>query len=123
MDTRNTWQAGLIERVRNGMRVVDADGRELGEVAYVQMGDPEAATTQGTGPATTNIVDAFVNVTGGEPDLPEPLRSRFLRHGFVKVDGPDLADTDRYVRGDQIAAGGGDVVTLTVLREELAVEE
>jgi hypothetical protein len=76
-----------LELVREGMLVVDVDGREVGEVSYAQMGDPEAVTTCGNPPAVTSLAGS-VSVDGAEPDVPEPLRSRLLRHGFVKVDGP-----------------------------------
>ena len=119
----DSTRAQLIERVRPGMKVVDAGGRAVGEVAYVQMGDPEAATTQGAETAATNVLEAFVAIGESEPDVAEPLRSQLLRYGFVKVDGPDLADTDRYVRSDRIARVEGDVVTVDVPAELLPKEE
>jgi hypothetical protein len=41
----------------------------------------------------------------------------------VKVDGPDLADTDRYARADWIESVAGDRVRLSVPRARLPVEE
>jgi hypothetical protein len=58
-----------------------------------------------------------------EPDVPGPLRAQLLRYGFVKVDGPGLTDTDRYVRSDRIASVSGDTVTLSVSKDRLAEEE
>jgi hypothetical protein len=121
VDERTSAQTRILELVREGMTVVDADGREVGEVAYVQMGDPEAVTTRGNPPSVTSLAE-HVSVDGAEPDVPEPLRSRLLRHGFVKVDGPDLFDTDRYVRADRIAGIDGGTVRLAVRREALAEE-
>jgi hypothetical protein len=123
MTERSGTPVQPIDYVRDGMRVVDSAGRTVGDVAYVQMGDAEAATTRGAAQAASGIVQAFVDVGESEPDVPEPLRSRLLRHGFVKIDGPGLTDTDRYVRADRIAGVVGEVVTLTVPREELPVEE
>jgi len=34
-----------LSLVREGMRVVDANGEDLGEVKFVKMGNPEAVTT------------------------------------------------------------------------------
>ena len=118
----DSTRAEPIELVRAGMRAVDATGRDVGEVAYVQMGDPEAATTQGTDTAATSVVEAFVAIGEDEPDVVEPLRSQLLRHGFVKIDGPGLADSDRYVRADQIVGVDGDVVTVALPRERIPRE-
>src|SRR5829696_9061742 len=97
MRNKNT----LIERVYDGMRVVDSDGRDVGKVELVKMGDPEAETTQGNriGPATgVTPLDSDYN----EPEVPQPIRDDLLRAGFIKVDGANLFDTDRYFRADVI---------------------
>ena len=118
------FATGPIARVREGMPVVDADGKEVGRVDYVQMGDPEAATAPE--PRSTNLVTraAEVFLPGErEPDVPEPLRSRLRRTGYIKIDGPDLLDTDRYVSSERVKEVSDDRVRLSVRREELAVED
>ncbi len=90
----------LIDQVREGMTVVDVADERLGTVAYVRRGDPRAVA-----PASGD----------DEPAVPEPERSELLRCGFIKIEGPDLSDTDRYVKGDRIAAVSGDTVRLTLL--------
>jgi hypothetical protein len=59
-----------------------------------------------------------------EPDVPEPLRSRLLRTGFVKIDGrgPGFLDTDRYAAADQIAYVGPDGLMLGVSKDQLPTE-
>jgi hypothetical protein len=121
-----TGSSRLIEHVYDGMKVVDAAGEKVGEVEYVQMGDPEAATTQGNEPADGGFLGDVARAVGGderEPDVPEPKRSQLLRMGFIKVDGPGLLETDRYVRADRIARVADDTVTLTVTKERLPEEE
>src|SRR5947209_4632952 len=97
-------QPQLIERVYEGMKVVDAVGREIGKVSYVQMGDPEAATTQGNRPMRTgllgDIAQAISPAVEPEPEVAEPLWSELTRLGFIKVDGPGLFEAERYVRAD-----------------------
>ena len=118
--------AGLIELVRDGMTVVDVAGEEVGEVEYVQMGDPQAATTEGNEQGEPGLLGNVANAVFGderEPDVPGPLRAQLLRYGFVKVDGPGLTDTDRYVRSDRIASVSGDTVTLSVSKDRLVTEE
>ena len=103
-----------IEKVQNGMMVVDAVGKEVGRVEWVEMGDPEAATVPNDAlPDVFRSAAAAAGDHAGEPQLPEPIRTRFRQHGFVKVDGPGLMDTDRYVRADWIANVSDDRVNLT----------
>ncbi|HLZ08153.1 MAG TPA: hypothetical protein VKT80_06150, partial [Chloroflexota bacterium] len=39
--------ADYLLRIQNGMKVVDAAGDNLGTVAFVKMGDPEAVSDEG----------------------------------------------------------------------------
>jgi hypothetical protein len=122
-DTGSVFRTEPLELVTQGMVVIDRDRARVGTVEYVQMGDPEAVTTRGQDYQATGLIgDAVRSVFGAEPDVPEPLRSQLLRHGFIKVDGPGLIDSDRYVRGDQVASVGGDTVTLSVTRDQLIEE-
>jgi hypothetical protein len=120
-------QNRLVELVRAGMVVIDADAVRVGPVQYVQMGDPEAATTDGQGDtdpeAGTALADAMRDEFD-EPDVPEPLRSQLLRHGFLKIDGPgpEWFDTDVYVRADAITAVEGDTVHVRVRRRQMIEE-
>jgi len=141
MSNDNT-DRGPISQVREGMTVVDANGDELGKVAFVKMGDPEAVTTAGQGlgagvdddvvvgaPAgsasTTSgagVVEGLGGIFGGgaEPDLPESIRNQMVRVGFIKVDGKGWFDTDYYASADQVAGVAGDTVRLGVSRDALA---
>lgn len=108
----NTMQP--IERVQKGMNVFDPTGERLGEVEYVQMGDARAATSPADRDQTPGFIEAVVEaVTGPEPDVPQPLRSRLLRTGYIKVDGPGLTDRDRYVPAGYIDRIEADRVWLT----------
>jgi hypothetical protein len=103
------------------MRVVDVEGKDIGKVEMVKMGDPEAMTTQGNeiGPSTGIVpLDHEYN----EPEVPQPIRGDLLRVGFIKVDGPDLFDTDRYFRADAIESVEGDTVRIRLPERRLATE-
>ena len=130
MDASNSWsttgrsETRLIERITEGMTVVDVAGEKVGKVEYVQLGDPEAITTAGNEPrgGDPGLLGALGRAIGGgegEPDVPEPARSQLLRTGFIKVDGAGLTDTDRYVRPDLIANVAEDTATVTVRKEQL----
>lgn len=141
MSTDNTaGSSGPILQAREGMKVVDANGEELGKIEFVKMGDSAAATVDDRGDETAadavvvaaplggagstagaGIVGGLGGVFGGgaEPDIEEPMRSELLRDGFIKVDGKGWFDTDHYARADQIAAVTGDTVRLAVGRDLL----
>jgi uncharacterized protein YrrD len=50
------------------------------------------------------------------------MRDQLIRDGFVKIDGPGLFHTNRYVRSDHIASVKDDTVTLSVRKDELSQE-
>jgi hypothetical protein len=121
MDNSSIFKTQLIERVQEGMRVIDADGKDIGRVEHLKMGDPEALTTAGNEPT---VSAGYVPLTddADEPEVPEPIRSDLLRVGYVKVDGPGILDTDRYLRADVIERVEGDKVYLRLPKDRLAVE-
>jgi len=109
-----------LEGIQEGMKVVDANGDDIGKVDYVKLGDPQAATTAGEmGTGTDTILAGATAVLGGdaEPDVPEPFRSELLREGFIKVDGKGWFDTDRYLRASDIAGVSDDSVQLRIAKE------
>jgi len=122
MDNRSVFKTQLIERVQEGMRVIDANGDDIGRVEQLKMGDPEALTTAGNEPTVSAGYPPFSG-DADEPQVPEPIRSDLLRVGYVKVDGPDLFDTDHYLRADAIERVEADKVYLRLPKDRLAVEE
>jgi len=79
-----TDRIGPIEQVREGMRGVDADGKEIGKIKLVKQGDPDAITTQGQ--------DLGVD----EPDVGSPFAARLLHLGFTRVGRKGLFTDDVY---------------------------
>lgn len=120
---RSAFRVPLIERVQNGMKVVDAAGQEIGAVEYVKFGEPGAATTRGTETEPSELVGKIAETLVGEaPEMPQPLRDRLIRSGYIRIDGPDLFDTDRFVGASRIASVEDDVVRLSVTKEQLPEE-
>jgi hypothetical protein len=118
-----------LERVRAGMVVLSETGVRLGTVKRVRMGEPQAVTTAGETPMGEGVSVAVAPVTPGgstslggsvpfeaaageEADVPEPLRTRLRRVGFIELDGSDLHGADRYIPGDRIRDVTGDTVHL-----------
>ena len=116
---------GTIEMVRDGMKVVDSEGKNVGTVEFVKMGDPGAATEQGNETQDTGLLGNMAAAVGGdpEPDVPGPMRARLLRSGYLKVDGGFFFGTDRYVAPEQIANVQGDTVFLRAMKEQLVKED
>lgn len=114
-----------MAQAREGMHVVDVAGQDVGRVELGHMGDPEASTTAGDqavrGPL--NLIAEALAPNEREPDVPEPLRSRLLLDGYMKVDGPDLLDTDRYVPANLVRAATDDRIHLIVGMEQLTKEQ
>jgi hypothetical protein len=108
------------------MHVIDATGAEVGRVEIVRMGDADTVTTEGNEGRPTDLIGAIgeaILPDEREPDVPEPLRSRLLRSGYIKVDGPDILDTDRYVSSEHVREVSGERVQLSVRKEDLAKED
>ena len=114
-----------LNSVQPGMHVVDAAGEDVGRIDLIRMGDSEAETTAGNNNTRTQPLDLIATAMGHEeePDVPEPLRSRLVRSGYLKLDGAKLLDTDRYVSMDKVRDVADDRVRLSVRRDELIKEE
>ena len=124
----STVDAGPIAEVEIGMPVVDVDGTPLGVVEYLDMSDPEAVTTEGNRlePVGGWLRDLASAIGGGnimEPRVAEPLRTRLVRTGFIKLAAPGLLHHHRYVRADRIARVREGRVELAVRAEDAAHED
>jgi hypothetical protein len=115
---------GPLSRVHEGMHVRDAAGQDVGEVEIVKMGDTAATTTEGNDDQRPSALEYVAESLGAErePDVPEPLRSRLVRSGFIKVDGPGLLERDRYVPSEYVRAVDEDTVRLSVRKDDLIRE-
>lgn len=125
MQRDSSFESSAIGRVHEGMRVVDATGEEIGKVKYVQMGDPEAVTTAGNERRATDLVGGAAEAVlpdQAEPDVPDPLRTRLLRTGYLKIGGRGLGDADRYLSSEHVRDVSGDVVQLNIRQSEIPTE-
>jgi hypothetical protein len=119
----------LLERIQEDMAVYDRAGDKIGEVEEIYLGSVgEDAVAEGRGPATVydpdppgthSFVHDLVEVFTGDDELPEVVRNRLLRHGFIRIDGSGLFGSDYYVMPDQIASVSQEGVQLNVSRDEL----
>lgn len=109
-----------IEHVREGMRVVDADGAVVGKVKDIAMGDPEAVTVEGAlGGATEADALPGPAAATGRRNVPHVDQSRLMRTGYVVVHPRGLFSRSRYAAADEIAEVEGEVVHLAVPAKRL----
>lgn len=118
--------SSILEQVRQGMRVCDPDGREIGTVEHVHLSDEDPATPEAETVAVSRDpgdrrfgADAWLAAAFGADDLPVEVRQRLLRHGFLRMDAKGLFAGDRYVMPEQVAAVEGERVVLKVGRDRL----
>jgi len=116
----------LPRDIHKGMRVFDSAHHEIGKVEdfrfsenedqpWVQPEDLDASDRHPDNSLVNDIAEVF------DPDeLPEELRERLLREGFVRLDTSGLFAADRYILPGQIASAAGDELMLNVSKDELA---
>jgi hypothetical protein len=93
----------VIEQVREGMHVVASDGKKVGKVEDLKMGDPEAVTAEGqTDPETGGLVNTGIAAFAADSKLPHHTAERLLRIGYVKVDRSGLFTGHAYVASDEL---------------------
>ena len=121
----------IPQRIGEGMPVYDRDGEAVGTVKTVYLGgasdeaieralNPEKAPPT---PAGETVSTAFES-----DDIPGELRARFMKQGYLVVEGPDITGTRGYLGPEQIEGlftqeleGGTirDAVRLRLTRAEL----
>jgi hypothetical protein len=118
----------LLGQIYEGMPVYDRTSHKIGTVECVYLGVVrEEASQRGDGPATasspssseSSLIEDFAKATVPQDQLPETLRQRLLRQGFLRIDSTGLFAADRYVMPDQIESVSGDGVMLHATRNEL----
>jgi hypothetical protein len=121
-------KSSILTQIYEGMTVYDRTDQKIGTVEHVYFGAAsQEADTHGGGPTTaaspggyeSSLLEDFAKAIAAGDEMPEPLRQRLLRHGFIRIDSTGLFAADRYVMPDQIADVSEDRVTLRVTRDEL----
>ncbi|HEU0294872.1 MAG TPA: hypothetical protein VFR47_19170 [Anaerolineales bacterium] len=105
MNEEQTGQEPLVpdripQRIYEGMPVYDHDGEVVGKVRVMYYGGASEEAIQkmleseeaGTGDASGFDAD----------NVPKELRARFMRQGYILIEGPDLTGVKRYIGPEQI---------------------
>jgi len=122
-------QDGLIlSQVYEGMAVYDANGRKIGTVEYVYLGELiMAADDCSQGWATTStsndfegsLIQEFASALLLTEHVPDAWREQLMCYGFVEITALSLFTTGRYALPDQLASVVNDRVLLRACRDEL----
>ena len=116
----------LPEHLHKGMTVFDSMHKKIGKVDDFKYSENETdpdvvpADLDGTDKrdGRESILDSIAEAFGKE-ETPEPLRSRLLVEGYIRLDTAGLLAKDRFILPDQIASAAGDEVVLNVAKDDL----
>lgn len=124
MQTMDSQDHTILTEIHNGMEVYARDGQKVGKVTLVIFGQENPSTlgvdtvgVDNRDPMGGNIIEDIARAFNPN-DVPEVVRARLLRRGFIRVD-PGLLASDRYIITDQIAGVKGDRVELNINKDEL----
>lgn len=117
----------LLAMIKEGMKVVDADGDDVGSVSYVQMADLNDRDDVGAAnrdegglfDLTPDNDPGDEGVLGEVFDIGDDVTERMERSGYVKIDASGIFTGDKYVEPYQIASVEGDTVRLAVDKDAI----
>lgn len=121
--THHEHKRDIFDKIHEGMDVYDSEGDKIGTVERLYFGS-EGVDEPGPEPATApemrddTLIDEIAEAFNTE-DIPEEVRERLLRHGFVHVDGGLIFDKDYYVLPDKIDRVDADGVHVREREEDL----
>jgi hypothetical protein len=116
----------LPRDIHIGMTVYDSAHHAIGKVEDFKFSENEEqpdvipADIDGTDrkDRRESILVAIAEAFGGE-DIPEPLKSRLLNEGYIRLDTKGLLAKDRFILPSQIDSAFGDEITLNVDKDQL----
>lgn len=111
----------ILDHIHEGMAVYDVTDHKLGTVNYIRLTDedpaqpgPETATfSQTPEPGDNSLVENLAEAFVGDDDLPQEIRRKLLREGYIRVD-TGILKADRFVTPDQISHISDEKVYLSV---------
>lgn len=106
MDEEQTGQEPPVpdripQRIYEGMPVYDREGEVLGAVTVMYFGGASEEAIQKM--LESEQASQAGDQSAFEADnVPKEMRARFMRQGYILVEGPDLTGVQRYVGPEQI---------------------
>ena len=91
----------IPQRIYEGMPVYDREGEVLGAVTVMYFGGASEEAIQKM--LESEQASQAGDQSAFEADnVPKEMRARFMRQGYILVEGPDLTGVQRYVGPEQI---------------------
>jgi hypothetical protein len=114
----------VLESVSKGMRVVDAEGRDIGRIGRVVPANPKAEVFEdAVVPSQQSPFNLGLNaILGTEPKVPEEMARRLFHSGYIKIEGHGPLAGTSYAAADAIDRVEGTVVYLNLTRHGLAAQ-
>jgi hypothetical protein len=108
----------LLTNVREGMPVYDSTNEKIGTVRDVYLGSEAGASSEPPPPSPHSFIDHLAQALASTA-LPDVVRQRLRRKGFIRVDVSGPVAADRYAFASQIRGVSEEGVTLHVRRDDL----
>jgi hypothetical protein len=105
-----------LVNVREGMKVYDIGGDQIGTVQEVYFGSG-GVTARDESP-DNNILDIIETVFGNTYNMPDEVKQRLIRKGYVRIGG-GLLTADRFILPEQISAVSDDSIRLRAEDDEI----
>jgi hypothetical protein len=126
MSRESTSTNAAFTLIKEGMEVIDVNGKSLGHVDAVRFGDDNPRDDYHTETAPVpdetpveQIAESVAEAFTGRDDIAEELRQRLLRYGYLHLDGGLLLRGDRYITPDQVARVHDDHVHLNIAADDV----
>jgi hypothetical protein len=113
----------LLARIKEGMKVVDAGGDDVGTVSFVKMADLN--DPDDVGDADRDVAGGLIDLDGDDGGILDILgdnhgvTERMERSGYIRIDASGIFSGDTFVEPRHIAGVEGDTVRLAVDKDAL----
>ncbi|KAB2862142.1 MAG: hypothetical protein F9K46_07440 [Anaerolineae bacterium] len=124
-----TQTSNPLSYIRKGMSVYDLSEKQIGVVEMVYMGGASDEAIQMGGPAATSpdvdlsrngsFIENLAHVFDDSDNVPQEIKERLLRDGYVRVNIKGLLGLTRFVFPDQIAYVSDEGLVLNAYEDEL----
>ncbi|MBE0690555.1 MAG: hypothetical protein IH587_10595 [Anaerolineae bacterium] len=125
MYSTDNQPTNLTTYAREDMDVFDLNGDKIGQVEFVRLSDenasteyPETATPGTVSDQNDSLIEDIAEVFSDWPRIPQEMRQRLLRSGFIRIDR-GLLKSDVVATPEQISSVTEDAVYLNVAEDGL----
>lgn len=121
VQTQTDNQLQVLSKVKKDMYVFDKYEQFIGTVKFVYFGEdtPKASPTGDFPQEDKTLVEHLVGIFREDRTLPEPVRQRLLRHGYIHMHRKELLKDDAYATPEMIDSIAANDIYLNVTKDEV----